>query len=60
MDARKISSGKSSYDETKVPSHAYPYIKVANSFGKMFPKPYWHIDNFALESIENNEKLIKN
>ena len=55
MDARKISSGKSSYDETKVPSHACLYIKVANIFGT-----YWHIDNFAVESIENNEKLIKN
>ena len=42
MDARNISSGKSSYGETKVPSHACLYIKVANIFGT-----YWHIDNFA-------------
>jgi len=60
MDARKISLGKSSYDETKVPSHTCLYIKVANKFGKIFPETYWHIDNFALTSIENNEKLIKN
>lgn len=35
MDARNISSEKSSYGETKVPSHAYLYNKVANSFVKM-------------------------
>ena len=46
MDARKISSGKSSYGETKVSAHDCIYNKVAN--------------NFALTSIENNEKLIKN
>ena len=46
MDARNISAGKGSYDETKVSAHDCLYNKVAN--------------NFALESIENNEKLIKN
>ena len=46
MDARNISSEKKSYDETKVPSQDCLYNKVAN--------------NFALTSIENNEKLIKN
>lgn len=60
MDTRKISSGKSSYDETKVPSHTCLYIKVANSFGKFLTETYWHINKFALENIENNEKLIKN
>ena len=60
MDARNISSGKSSYDETKVPSHACPYIKVANSFGRFLTGTYWHIDKFALKSVGNNEKLIKN
>lgn len=59
MDAKNISSGKSSYGETKVPSHGCHYIKVANYFGKFLTGNLCHIGNFALESIENNEKLIK-
>ena len=60
MDARNISSEKSSYDETKVPSHGCLYNKVANSFGEMVPEIFGREVNFAVIGIENNEKLIKN
>ena len=60
MDARNISSEKSSYDETKVPSHGCLYNKVANSFGKMGSEIFGREEIFAVIGIENNEKLIKN
>ena len=60
MDARNISSGKSSYGETKVPSHGCLYNKVANSFVKMVSEIFGREVNFAVIGIGNNEKLIKN
>ena len=60
MDARKISSGKSSYGETKVPSHDCLYNKVAYNFGKMGSEIFGREEIFAVIGIENNEKLIKN
>ena len=60
MDARNISSGKSSYGETKVPSHGCLYNKLAYNFVKMVSEIFGREVNFAVIGIENNEKLIKN
>lgn len=60
MYARNISSGKSSYDETKVPSHGCLYNKVVNSFGKIVSEIFGREENFAVIGIGNNEKIIKN
>lgn len=60
MDAKNISSGKSSYGETKVPTHGCLYNKVAYNFGKMVSEIFGGEVKFAVIGIENNEKLIKN
>ncbi len=56
MDAKNISSGKSSYGETKVPSHGCLYNKVAYNFGKMVPEIFGREVNFAVIGI----KIMKN